>query len=216
MRSDLLNCVPGVAESKIKVIPNPLDFLSVEELSKEPIEGDECKYFSSDRPTLLCVGRLFPQKNYSFLIRSLSQYKLMGRDFVLIILGDGILKEELQSEIDMLGLHENIFLLGYKSNPFKYMRASDVFLLPSKYEGMSNSLIQSSYLNLRSLVSDSQETSLEVQRHLGIGSSYKQGDSKAFMESLDLILCHNKKSDMDFSKSMFSGSLDQYIETFLS
>lgn len=212
MRDDLLICVPGLDREKIRIIPNPIDFDGVSRLSLEPVEDDENRFFREGRPTFICVGRIFPQKNYFFLIRALHKYKLLGYDFDLLIVGDGIERQKLEAEIVRLGLVDNCHLLGYKSNPFKYMKLSDAFILPSKYEGMSNSLIQACYLNVPSLVADNQKTSLEVQQHVNMGYSYKKNDIDDFISSLNSLLSRSKKITPFFSTSMFGTSLDKYLE----
>lgn len=89
---------------------------------------------------LTCVGRLHDQKNHELLIDSLQYVS----NATLYLGGDGPLKEKLQKKVEELALNERVIFLGDldRTDVKKLLRASDVFVIPSKYEGLSNSLIE--------------------------------------------------------------------------
>ena len=90
---------------------------------------------------LLSVGRLTKQKDFNNLIVSFSLIKDQIPNYKLIIIGDGQLKNELQSLIENLDLKKRIILTGWKKNLKKYYLSSKLFVLNSLYEGFGNVLI---------------------------------------------------------------------------
>jgi N-acetylgalactosamine-N,N'-diacetylbacillosaminyl-diphospho-undecaprenol 4-alpha-N-acetylgalactosaminyltransferase len=207
MGEDLLT-VCSVKKDKLEVIPNFVDIEKLKNLAQEPIPKEE-EFLFSKTNTFISVSRLFPQKNYHFLLEALSRYKENGNDFNFIALGDGPLKDELEEYSKSLGLQNNCYFLGYRENPYKYLSRSDLFVLPSLYEGMSNSLIQSMALNLKVLVSDSQPTSLELIEKYENGKFYSQNNIDNFILSLSDLLTENSEN---IKAELFNNSLEKYIE----
>lgn len=89
---------------------------------------------------LTCVGRLHDQKNHRLLIESL-QYIPNAK---LYLAGDGPLRTQLEVLVDDLGLNSRVCFMGDldRAQVKKLLCASDIFVIPSKYEGLSNSLIE--------------------------------------------------------------------------
>jgi glycosyltransferase involved in cell wall biosynthesis len=92
-------------------------------------------------PVLVAAGRLAPWKGFSDLIHAM-RIVADRRRARLLILGDGPLREELQRQIDTLGLQEHVRLAGYVQNPLKYFARSNVFVLSSHVEGLPNVLVE--------------------------------------------------------------------------
>jgi glycosyltransferase involved in cell wall biosynthesis len=89
---------------------------------------------------LVAVGRLAEQKNYPFMITLVERLD----DVLLLIAGDGPLRKELDGKIVERGLGWKVRLLGSvaRSDVPDLLRAADVFLQTSKYEGQSNSVLE--------------------------------------------------------------------------
>jgi glycosyltransferase involved in cell wall biosynthesis len=92
-------------------------------------------------PLLLFVGRLNRHKGASDLIRALPS--LTGRfpGVTLVLLGEGPLRGELSALAEALGVVSRVRLLGER-DPEPFLRAADVFVLPTRGEGMSNALLE--------------------------------------------------------------------------
>lgn len=84
---------------------------------------------------VLFVGRLVEAKNPELFLNIIKELKKLKDDIKVVIIGDGILKENILEKIKELGLNKNIDVLGYKSNPELYMKKSKVFLCTSSWEG---------------------------------------------------------------------------------
>lgn len=93
------------------------------------------------QPLLLAAGRLAPWKGFIDLIEAMA-ILVPCTQARLLILGDGPLRQELQSRINELGLADHISLVGYVNNPLPYFVKADVFVLSSLVEGMPNVLVE--------------------------------------------------------------------------
>lgn len=89
------------------------------------------------------VGRLTYQKGQWHLIRAFKSVIKRLPNAKLIILGEGELYDYLNKLIIDLEMSNNIFLLGYKKNPYEYIHNSDLFVFSSLFEGLGNSIVES-------------------------------------------------------------------------
>ena len=87
--------------------------------------------------TFLCVGRLSHEKGIDRLLDACCRLKEDHLDFHLQILGDGPQRTKLESQIQALGLENQVSLLGFRDNPYPYMKAADCIVCASRYEGFS-------------------------------------------------------------------------------
>lgn len=119
--------------NNIHVINNKVDKEYIMLMSKETVREVD---FVSGTKYILNIGRLSNQKAQWKLIKAVYYLvKFHSIDVKLIILGDGELKENLLHLIDNLSLKDNVFLLGHNNNPYKFIAKSDLFVLPSIFEG---------------------------------------------------------------------------------
>ncbi len=95
---------------------------------------------NEDDVVLLSVGELNKNKNHEVVIRALS--KIQNMKIKYYVAGQGILKEYLQNIIDENGLQENIKLLGYRKDIPELCNAADIFVFPSKREGLGLAAIE--------------------------------------------------------------------------
>jgi glycosyltransferase involved in cell wall biosynthesis/GT2 family glycosyltransferase len=131
----------GYDKSKVYPVYNGIDFDDILKKADEKIEEAHEAVFKRKSLKIVAVGRLSVQKNYSLLIKAFSI--ICSRiDAELIILGDGELRSRINNEISQYGLTEKVHLFGFVSNPYKYMKASDIFALSSLWEGFPNVLLE--------------------------------------------------------------------------
>jgi L-malate glycosyltransferase len=105
------------------------------------------------RPRVMFTGRLHPQKNLDLLIDA---WPDVARDTAanLVLVGGGIEREPLEARARERGVADRVHFIGAVPDPAEYLRAADVFALPSVAEGMSNSLLEAMATGLCSLASD--------------------------------------------------------------
>ena len=91
----------------------------------------------ADVPTLCAVGRLTAQKNFLHLLRALPALVRDGIPFRLLIIGEGGERQRLEEYIRRKKLGDHVTLLGWQENPYPYMKAADIIVCSSIYEGLS-------------------------------------------------------------------------------
>ena len=96
---------------------------------------------------LITVTRLSYEKNILDLIDIISLIP-SKHNFKLLIIGDGPLLESAKSHAEYLGMSDKVLFLGFKNNPYKYLKYSDIYLSTSKFEGMGNSIVEALYFGL--------------------------------------------------------------------
>ena len=139
-------------KSNFKVINNSVDISKFENSDKERLRLRN-KYKINEK-TLISVGRLEAQKNYLFLIPIIKKLAEKHPDIKLLICGDGILKSAIEKAICENGLENNIELLGNRSDVAKLLKASDIYLMPSLYEGLGIAAIEAQATGIPCILSD--------------------------------------------------------------
>ena len=126
-------CLYGLPETKIPVIYNGID------LSRCREKRD----YALQNPAILThIGRFNEQKNHDGLLRAFSLIHQKYPHTRLNLLGDGELLAQTQALAKTLGISDSVDFLGSQSNVYPYLQKSDLFLLPSHYEGMPMTLIE--------------------------------------------------------------------------
>lgn len=110
---------------------------------------------SYDGKRILTVGRLTAQKAYEISIDAMKILKDHGVKARWYVLGEGELREKLQSQINRLGLQKDFVLLGAKTNPYPYYRQGDLYVHATRFEGKSIAIQEAQTLGCTILVSDS-------------------------------------------------------------
>lgn len=110
---------------------NPIDTDKIINKSTEEMEDVE-----KNKMTLCTVGRLTIQKGYDRLLEIVNMLNKEGLEFDLWIIGVGPEEQKLKEYIEKNNLR-NVKLLGYKENPYKYIKKSDIFVCSSRAEGFS-------------------------------------------------------------------------------
>ncbi len=98
---------------------------------------------AAERPLIGTVGRLEPRKGTATLLAALAAVRADGRhDPALVVVGDGPLRSDLAVEAERLGVAPHVQFLGDRADVLGVLEALDVFVLPSRTEGMSNALLE--------------------------------------------------------------------------
>ncbi len=100
------------------------------------------------------VGRFIYQKNHIFLLKILSEVIKIDNSIVLVLVGNGYLKKEIENEVVRLSLMNNIVFLDSRNDVNDLLNAFDILLLPSYFEGLSICLIESQANGLPAIISD--------------------------------------------------------------
>ncbi len=153
MKEELIKS--GVNEKKLLKIPNGIDtekfrVISEEEKTKFKKQLD----IDEKLPVLIYTGTLQKKKNLNTLIKVAEILKNQGEKFKLLIVGDGGEREVLEKEVEEKNLGDFVLFKGKQEKIEKFLFASDIFILPSFVEGLSNALLEAGSCGLCCVVSD--------------------------------------------------------------
>ncbi len=134
-----------VDPNKIFVIYNAVDFKEIK-FSKEDARNE----LGVSGKIIVSAGRLVPWKGFGMLIKMMGGLIKNFHDLQLIIVGDGPERESLKSQVSNLGLSGKIIFTGSlpKEKLLLYLRASDIFVLNTAYEGFSHQIVEAMALGL--------------------------------------------------------------------
>jgi len=148
---------------KVKIMPNAIDVAEYASngTTREDIRAE---YDVTDKLVIGHVGRFHLAKNHEFLIKVFGEFVQIRPDAVLMIVGDGSLREQVVSWIEetdktlvtkkLISIKDKIILTGNKSPVSPFYQAFDAFLFPSLYEGMPGTVVEAQAAGLNSLIAD--------------------------------------------------------------
>lgn len=113
---------------------------------------------------VLAVARLVPQKGLDLLIRAWGRLRDDPRfhDWRLVLVGDGPERQALAALAAREGVSERVRFEGFQPNPGRYLARASIFVLPSRYEGMPNALLEAMAAALPVVVTDASPGPLEM------------------------------------------------------
>lgn len=168
-------------QKKSMVIANPLkeEFLKEESSKKEN--------------TIICVGRLVPQKNHKMLIQAFGEFSKAHPEYVLKIFGDGFLYEDIKKEIDEYNLTQKVFLYGFSNDIKQELLKAKLFVLSSNYEGMPNALMEAMACGLPCIATDCACGGPKELIEDGINGLLSEvGNKKMMEEKMNLVVSNEQ------------------------
>ncbi|MGJ8638553.1 MAG: glycosyltransferase family 4 protein [Opitutaceae bacterium] len=167
VRKALIEWMP-LAENKITIIENGIELQHLQ-MPDRPKKGTTLQ--------ILSVGRLHKQKNIAEALRAFAEVKKQSPEFDLryVVAGAGELENQLKSLAKELGLEKSVAFLGHVSNIPTLLKDSDIFLMPSLWEGFGLAAVEamnaglpviaSNVDGLREIVETSKPAGLLVDPH---------------------------------------------------
>jgi glycosyltransferase involved in cell wall biosynthesis len=113
---------------------------TIELMSDEPISEDLGQF------SIVSVGRLIDIKGFDLAIEACSILVKKGYEVRWFVVGDGILKGELQKLVDSYDLGDNFYLVGHKENPYPYIKRAGIYAQTSRFEGKSRAIEEAKIL----------------------------------------------------------------------
>jgi glycosyltransferase involved in cell wall biosynthesis len=168
-----------VPRRKLVRIYNPVDIELGRKLASatgNPYEGNG--------PHLVAAGRLSNQKGFDILLEAMVLVRNSLPHCVLTILGEGDLRSDLLAQRERLGLNEAVHLVGFQRNPYPYLKHADLFVLPSRFEGMPGVVIEALAVGTPVVASDCPGAVREILRDCPIARLVQPSDPKALAETI--------------------------------
>ena len=141
VKRDFCNLFPAI--SSCDVLYNTIESNRILSMAKETVTE-----FSDDKVRLIAVGSLKPVKAFDRLLRISKRLVEENYNIHLYILGRGPLEKQFREYIEKNNLTNNITLLGYQTNPYKYVAKADLFLCSSYREGFSTAATEALILGV--------------------------------------------------------------------
>lgn len=182
---DSLHEAAGLPQEWTRVIHNPLRQPSASGFTAE--DADLARWWSEGSPRLLTVGALAPAKAHDVLLRALAGLR-EHPDARLVILGEGPLRAETEELVSRLGLGERVRLPGFRPDPFPFMRAADLLVLSSAWEGFGLVLIEALACGTPVVSTDCPSGPAEALDHGRFGTLAPPNDPPALAQAIKTAL----------------------------
>jgi glycosyltransferase involved in cell wall biosynthesis len=187
---------PDINTNK-EVIYNTVDYSKIISIANETISDLE---IDNDKINLVSVGRYTHQKGYERLLMIIKELADQKKNVHLYLIGKGELEDEYIKIIKEQNLERYVTLVGYKTNPYKYVKSCDLFVCSSYSEGFSTAVTESLIVGtpvVTTLCSGMEEL-LGYNNEYGIitdnNSDALYEGIKSLVEDLDLLKKYREKA----------------------
>jgi glycosyltransferase involved in cell wall biosynthesis len=173
-----------VPREKLVRIYNPVDVSALQQLA-----GAEPNPYHGNGPNLVAAGRLRKEKGFDLLLDALPVVAQRFPGVRLALLGEGPDENALRARAARLGIERHIDFLGFKQNPWPYFSNADLFVLPSRLEGMPNALLEALALGTLAVAADCPGAVREIKEATGALDLVAPEDSAALAAGIVSALC---------------------------
>ena len=142
-----------IKENKYEIIKNGIE-LDKFKFSEDIRKSYRNKLNINNKFVIVHVGRFTNQKNHEFLIKIFSELVKQNDNFKLLLVGDGPNKKEIIEKVKELKIDKFVSFLGIRNDVNNILQASDIFVFPSRFEGLGIVAIESQATGLPILCSE--------------------------------------------------------------
>lgn len=194
-RADALVCMTNSVltwlQQRIRVrgyvIPNPVEAVVVHARAADTSEETERTRI------VVAMGRLSREKGFDLLLEAFSRIAPRHLDWRLKILGDGPLRSDLEEQAAKLNLSGRVEFTGVVADPFPALRAADLFVLSSRFEGFGNALCEAMAYGLPVISFDCPSGPREIVRNEVDGLLVPAQDVTALATAMDQLMSNAQK-----------------------
>lgn len=191
---------PKGIQEKTVIIPNPVIF---------PSKAEDFQP-SFQKPFIMALGRLHPQKGHDILLRAFALVNKAHPDWKLIIVGEGPFRQELENLIIELQIEKSVFLPGKVLNVYAILKQADIFVHPSRFEGFPNALCEAMACGLPVIATDCPSGPAEIiQNHVN-GILVPNQCVKGLAEAMKFLILNKSERERLSTKALLI--LDQFSQ----
>lgn len=166
------------------VLPNPIPY---------PLNiGSPClspsSYVLNSRKVLLAVGRMSEEKGHSDLLDAFASVTSVGSQWDLVIVGDGPLRTDLESQARALSIETRVFMPGQVGNVSEWYERADLYVLSSRVEGFPNTLGEAMAHGCAAVSFDCHTGPRDLIRHEVDGLLVPPGNLEALAQALGRLM----------------------------
>lgn len=165
---------------------NPVSFTHLHHMSMQAVPLPE---ISPHELVLLVAGRMWAyQKGLDVILRACARLKDHPVSWKLWMVGDGGDLGMLKQQAIRLGLEKRIVWTGMQSNPFPFIREADIVVLPSRFEGFPNVLLEAMALGKATVASDCKTGPREMTVGGQFGDLFPVDDDEGLAKALSALM----------------------------
>lgn len=175
---------------RFQVIHNPIPLKAA--ACEESIKYANAIWGDSNEARIISVGSFKDVKNYPLLLHAIAA--LLERQQVkLLLLGDGIMRDELEKLASNLGISEKVIMPGFHEDPTPFYQTADLFVLSSNREGLPTVLIEAMGCGLPVVSTDCPSGPAEILNNGEFGTLVPVNDAEKLAQAMEQAL--NTKHD---------------------
>ncbi|MCM3386843.1 glycosyltransferase family 1 protein [Ureibacillus chungkukjangi] len=176
----------AINSDKFKIINNAIDTnaFRFNQSTREEIRN---KFNLKNKTVIGHVGRFYYEKNHEFLLKIFNSILNNNPASVLMLIGDGVLKDSIEERVKELKIEDNVLFLGSRDDVNKLMQAMDVFVMPSHFEGLPVVGVEAQASGLPCFFSDNLTKELDITGNVNY-LSLNKGPSEWATEILNLTM----------------------------
>lgn len=184
----------GMRPEKLIVIPNGID---ADGFTRRTDASDELAAFrrslgiASGKPVITTVARLHPQKGHRYLIQAALEVTIRLPEVLFLLVGDGAERDNILGKIKDSELEANFMLTGVRADIPAILSVTDIFVMPSLYEGMPNAILEAMAAEVP-VVATGVGGVPEIVAHTETGLLVPSANSEALAEAIVIIEGDNK------------------------
>lgn len=150
---------------------------------------------------IVTVGNIHRVKNYAFLVECFSEICKQTDDVRLTIVGDGVLRKDVEKQIDALGIGDKVTITGVVGNVEDYLCRSDIYVCSSFFEGLPLSVLEAMSAGLP-VVSTNVGGLGDVVKDNENGFLVELGDKEGYVNALGCLINNVEKRRVFSEKSV--------------
>ncbi|MCT0198467.1 glycosyltransferase [Synechococcus sp. CS-1325] len=187
-RGVLRTLADDLAMPQARLLPNPLP-PGIGLAAESPANANANTNGNGQRSAdCLAVARLVHQKGLDVLLEAVALMAARPIGWRLVIVGDGPQRPALESQARQLGIEAWIRFEGFQADVMPYCRRARIFVLPSRFEGMPNALLEAMASGLTAIVTDASPGPLELVEHGHTGLVVPVENPRALAAAMEALL----------------------------
>lgn len=210
----------GIKPNKLLTIHNSIDAAHFTHILGEQLAPLRVALaLPDDALIVLMVARLHPQKGHRFFLQAVPRIQKILPHTHFLLVGDGELRSELETLTQTLGIRERVHFLGVRQDIPELLALSDLFVLPSLWEGLPNAVLEAMAAE-KPVVATNVDGVPEVVRDNETGILVPPGDIEALAQAMIRLLAdpalRRQMGTAARQRAICDFSEEKYISSFLS